>query len=60
MPFLLFAMLAAISVLTGMLNYYRGGSFRKGLAIGSVIALIVGAVAMVMLQAAASHCLATI
>ncbi len=56
MPFLLFAILAAISVLTGMFNYYRGGSFRKGLAIGSVIALIVGAVAMVMLQAAASHC----
>ena len=33
-------MFTLISLLGGMCNFYRGGSFRKGLAVGGITALI--------------------
>ena len=47
-------MFTLISLLAGMCNFYRGGSFRKGLAVGGITALIIFGLLIAGLKSLAS------
>jgi len=47
-------MFILISLLAGMCNFYRGGSFGKGLAVGGITALIIFGLLIAGLKSLAS------